>query len=196
MQRIRQRQGIAAAASRRCHNCVCRPSAQAPVTHAPRAPARPPTRASAHAPRLPAQNTAKLADDLQDIQHIMRKNIQEVLDRGEKLESALSARGRRTARGARRPPIPAPDRTVTPLRQRHLHACASATATVSFFLSLPPSLPPSPADVSRISSKLVSDSKQFKFGAKRLNAMDRWRQLLPCIGVALLLLALLWWRFG
>jgi len=26
--------------------------------------------------------------------------------------------------------------------------------------------------------------------------MDRWRQALPCIAIALLLLALLWWRFG
>ena len=50
--------------------------------------------------------------------------------------------------------------------------------------------------MSRISSKLVSDSKQFKFGAKKLNEMDRWRQALPCIAIALLLLALLWWRFG
>ena len=36
-------------------------------------------------------NTAKLADDLHDIQHIMRKSIDEVLDRGEKLERACAA---------------------------------------------------------------------------------------------------------
>ena len=36
-------------------------------------------------------NTAKLADELHDIQHIMRKSIDEVLDRGEKLERACAA---------------------------------------------------------------------------------------------------------
>jgi hypothetical protein len=52
------------------------------------------------------------------------------------------------------------------------------------------------ADVSRISSKLVSDSKQFKWGAKRLNVMDRWRKLLPYAIILLLVVFLLWWRFG
>jgi len=52
------------------------------------------------------------------------------------------------------------------------------------------------ADVSRISSKLVSDSKQFKWGAKRLNTMDRWRKLLPYAIILLLVVFLLWWRFG
>jgi len=46
-------------------------------------------------------NTAKLADELQDIQHIMRKNIQEVLDRGEKLEREGSGRGARVCGAAR-----------------------------------------------------------------------------------------------
>jgi hypothetical protein len=34
------------------------------------------------------QNASKLNEELSDIQHIMRRNIQEVLDRGEKLERA------------------------------------------------------------------------------------------------------------
>lgn len=49
--------------------------------------------------------------------------------------------------------------------------------------------------VSRVSSKLLSDSKQFKWGAKKLNLMDRWRKALPFVVVGLVLLFLLWWRF-
>ena len=36
-------------------------------------------------------NSTRLAEGLNDIQNIMRRNIQEVLDRGEKLESACEA---------------------------------------------------------------------------------------------------------
>ena len=62
-------------------------------------------------------------------------------------------------------------------------------------LRAPPAPPPS-ADVSRLSSKLVADSKAFKWSAKRLNLMDRWRKALPFVAAAALLLVLLWWRFG
>lgn len=81
-------------------------------------------------------NSTKLQGELGEIQHIMRKNINEVLDRGEKLEQ-----------------------------------------------------------VSRISSRLVNDSKQFKWGAKKLNMMEKWKRWMPYILVALFVIFLLWWRF-
>lgn len=82
------------------------------------------------------QNSSKLAEELSDIQNIMRRNIQEVLDRGERLEN-----------------------------------------------------------VSRISSKLVSDSKRFKWGAKKLNLMDAWKTYAPFVLAALILILVIWWRF-
>lgn len=36
-------------------------------------------------------NSSRLSEELGEIQNIMRKNIQEVLDRGEKLESECAA---------------------------------------------------------------------------------------------------------
>jgi hypothetical protein len=46
-----------------------------------------------------------------------------------------------------------------------------------------------------VSSKLASDSKTFKWGAKKLNLMDALRQWLPCLGVLLFILLVLLWRY-
>lgn len=81
-------------------------------------------------------NAAKLAEELYDVQAIMRANIGEVLDRGEKLEH-----------------------------------------------------------VSKVSSRLVSESKRFKWGAKKLNLWDKYKQLAPVAGAGLVVLLVLWWRF-
>ena len=54
---------------------------------------------------------------------------------------------------------------------------------------------PSCADLSRVSSKLATDSKSFKWGAKRLNYMDAFRQWLPCIGIVAFILIVLLWRW-
>lgn len=51
------------------------------------------------------------------------------------------------------------------------------------------------ADVSKISSRLVEDSKRFKWGAKRLNLLDAWKQYFPAAIVALIVVAVLYWRF-
>lgn len=72
-----------------------------------------------------------------------------------------------------------------------MRVCVSFTRPHEF-LPTPPL--PVPADVSRVSARLVEDSKMFKSGAKRLNTADRWRQALPYIAVALFVLFLLWWR--
>jgi hypothetical protein len=56
-------------------------------------------------------------------------------------------------------------------------------------------LPSILAEVSRISSRLVNDSKQFKWGAKKLNLMEKWKAYMPYILVGLFVLFLLWWRF-
>jgi vesicle transport protein SEC22 len=82
-------------------------------------------------------NADRLKDELTDIRSIMRKSINEVLDRGEKLEH-----------------------------------------------------------VSRISSKLVSESKKFRWGAKRLNILDAWKNAAPYAIVAAVVLGGLYWRFG
>ena len=126
-------------------------------------------------------NAARLADDLQDIQHIMRKSIDEVLDRGEKLESAFSLATVGAGSGALSR-FGWCERLQFCVTKSHCH--------------VPPLFSAFLADVSRLSSKMVADSKAFKWGAKRLNLMDRWRQALPFAGAIALLLTLLWWRFG
>lgn len=82
-------------------------------------------------------NTARLAEELTDIHHIMKKNIQEVIDRGEKLEN-----------------------------------------------------------VSKISSRLSSESKKFKLNAQRLNLLSLWRTYAPYLVVVLIVAAVLYWRFA
>ena len=52
---------------------------------------------------------------------------------------------------------------------------------------------PSPADVSLISNRLVSESKRFKWGAKRLNLLDAWKRWFPCAVAALIVLGVLGW---
>ncbi len=60
----------------------------------------------------------------------------------------------------------------------------------------PPHTPRSPpADVSKVSSQLVSDSKKFKWSAKKLNLMDQFKQWLPCAAVVLCLALVLLWKF-
>lgn len=82
------------------------------------------------------QNSSRLAEGLADIQSIMRQNLEEVLNRGEKLEN-----------------------------------------------------------VSKISSRLVSESKRFRWNAKKLNILDAWKKFAPALIVVLVLLAVLYWRF-
>jgi len=86
----------------------------------------------------PASRTGaqRLRDDLAGIQTVMRRNIQEVLERGEKLEH-----------------------------------------------------------VSKISSKLVGDSKRFRWGAKKLNLLDAYAKFAPWAVGATVVLALVLWRF-
>ncbi len=81
-------------------------------------------------------NGARLKEELADVQAIMRRNIGEVLERGEKLEA-----------------------------------------------------------VSRISSRLVSESKKYRWGARRLNVLDMYKRYGPPAAAALLVSALLYWRF-
>ena len=83
-----------------------------------------------------SSNASRLKEELSDIRNIMRKNIAEVLDRGEKLEH-----------------------------------------------------------VSKISSKLVNESKKFKWGAKKLNTMDFLQKALPAIVVVVGLASVVYYRF-
>lgn len=82
------------------------------------------------------QNSSRLSEGLADIQNIMRQNLEEVLNRGEKLEN-----------------------------------------------------------VSKISSRLVSESKRFRWSAKRLNILDAWKKYAPWLLALLLILAVVYWRF-
>jgi len=46
-----------------------------------------------------------------------------------------------------------------------------------------------------VSSRLVTDSKQFKWSAQKLRLLDRWKQLVPWLIAVVVLLAVLYWRF-
>jgi hypothetical protein len=46
-----------------------------------------------------------------------------------------------------------------------------------------------------VSSRLVSDSKQFKWGAQKVRLLDRWKNLAPFAVAGVVLLAVLYWRF-
>ena len=81
-------------------------------------------------------NIRKLNDELQSIHHIMRKTIDDVLDRGSKLD-----------------------------------------------------------DVSETSRNLVSDSKKYKWGAKKLSMMALYRQYAPILAVVLLCVIVLILRY-
>ena len=81
-------------------------------------------------------NAHKLNKDLTDIHSIMRQNINQVLDRGEKLEN-----------------------------------------------------------VSQISSNLVSESKKFKWGAKKLTFWAQVNQYAPIAAAGLFVVAVLWIKF-
>jgi len=114
-------------------------------------------------------NASRLHGELYEVQNIMRKNIEEVLDRGEKLD-------REGARRAR--------------RRRPIRACARATRPFHSTARPPPA-----ADVSKVSSRLVSESKQFKWGAQKLSMLERWKAVVPWLVAALVILFVLWWRF-
>lgn len=81
-------------------------------------------------------NIRKLNDELQSIHHIMRKTIDDVLDRGSKLD-----------------------------------------------------------DVSETSRNLVSDSKKYKWGAKKLSMMALYRQYAPILAIVLLCVIVLILRY-
>ena len=109
---------------------------------------------------------------MNDIQNIMKKNIQEVLDRGEKLESESCPAWYSVFHLHRQFPFP----------HYYTHTRARARTIAH-------------ADVSKISNRLVSESKRFKWGAKRLNVLDAWRRWFPCIIAALIIAAVLLWYF-
>ena len=81
-------------------------------------------------------NTSKLNSDLQDIQSIMKKNIQEVLNRGEKLDH-----------------------------------------------------------ISTASNNLVSESKKFKWGAKKLSFQALLNQYGPIAAIVAFVLFIIYWKF-
>ena len=83
-----------------------------------------------------ALNTNKLNQDLSDIHSIMRQNINQVLDRGEKLEM-----------------------------------------------------------VGQISSNLMSESKKFKWGAKKLNVWAKIYQYYPAVLLGVLILLMVYLKF-
>ena len=80
-------------------------------------------------------NSNKLNEDLADIQSIMKKNIQEVLNRGDKLDH-----------------------------------------------------------VSRVSDSLVSESKKFKWGAKKLSFQALMNQYAPLVAIGVLVLFVFYWK--
>ena len=81
-------------------------------------------------------NMKRLNDDLQSIHNVMRKTIDDVLDRGNKLD-----------------------------------------------------------DVSEMSKNLVSDSKKYNWGAKKLTVMAMWKQYAPLVVIGALVLLILFVRF-
>lgn len=62
--------------------------------------------------------------------------------------------------------------------------------------TIPKCVPPDAAltpDVSKISTRLVSESKRFKWGAKKLNALDAWKRWAPLIIAAIIVAAVMFW---
>jgi vesicle transport protein SEC22 len=110
-------------------------------------------------------NQSRLQGELYEVQNIMRKNIEEVLDRGGKLDRACCARAwcRKTAR--------------------------SAISSLTLLCA------PRPADVSKVSSRLVTESKQFKWGSQKLVMLERWKTILPWLIFALVLVGVVYWKF-
>ena len=51
------------------------------------------------------------------------------------------------------------------------------------------------ADLSKVSSKLASDSKTFKWGAKKLNYLDALSKFFPCLAIVAFVGLLYVWRF-
>ena len=49
------------------------------------------------------------------------------------------------------------------------------------------------ADVSKISTRLVTESKRFKWGAKKLNALDAWKRWAPLIISAIIVGGVMFW---
>jgi vesicle transport protein SEC22 len=87
-------------------------------------------------------NMKKLNDDLQSIHNIMRKTIDDVLDRGNKLDGLVIC----------------PSFSPACFFHESLSLCLSFPAL-------------SPEDVSDISKSLAEDSKKYKWGAKKLSVM-------------------------
>ncbi len=51
------------------------------------------------------------------------------------------------------------------------------------------------ADLSKVSSKLASDSKTFKWGAKKLNYLDALSKWFPCLAVLAFAGLVFVWRY-
>lgn len=118
-------------------------------------------------------NQSRLQGELYEVQNIMRKNIEEVLERGGKLDRAC----RRSRARARRAPQIRRRKLTPPPRAHDTH----------------PAEPP--ADVSKVSSRLVTESKQFKWGSQKLVMLERWKTLVPWLVFAFLIIAVVWWKF-
>lgn len=80
---------------------------------------------------------------------------------------------------------------------RRLRLCMHGDVRAGADASPPRAHPPlRAAAVSKVSNRLVAESKRFKWGAKKLNSLDAWKRWLPLIVTSLIVAALLWWRFG
>ncbi|RMX63382.1 hypothetical protein KXD40_005231 [Peronospora effusa] len=113
-----------------------------------------------------SQNMHRLNDDLADIHNIMRKNIQEVLNRGERVESKLLVL------------------LFAELSGLLLTVHNIAWLLLCFCL-----------DVSRISSNLADRSKDLKWGAKKLRMQAIYRQYGPIVAVVLFVLLVIYVKF-
>jgi len=131
-------------------------------------------------------NTVRLTEELQDVHSIMRKNISEVLQRGENLDREFLF-------------LEIQQNLATGIAQRcrrriigecSLYLSLSLTHTHTHTRKSPLFL----VDLSRVSSKLAADSKSFKWGAKKLNLMDAMRKWAPCMGILLFIVVVLLWR--
>lgn len=118
-------------------------------------------------------NSSRLTEELSEVHSIMKRNIQEVLDRGEKLDCTYGAGPSFPVARHARTHVCTPIRALLPLRSTQL----------------------AHADVSRVSTRLADDSKHMKWGAKRLNLLDMWRTYGPFAILALFVLFILVWRF-
>lgn len=117
------------------------------------------------------RNVNKLNEDLADVQKIMMTNIQEVLGRGERLDSARAPRHSPREVGYR----PVHDRSLHRAACRRL-ACARA-------------------DVMKHSGRLRDGAREYSKQAKYLNTQMLLRKYGPVVLIISIVLLALYWRF-